>query len=342
LGPGGVECPLEEFHTISSEFKPRVVGQVQVIGGCVVVGDGASASVLEADGRDPVELAGLLRRLNGTRTVSAIAAEERELDRGDLEAFLDQLDASGLLDDAAVPSVRSGLSAVLELEDLVDELCSRTLFRNVFWEKCLSAQGPGDMPSSVITGLVIENYHFLFRESYFDSPVLSYVPNTAVRLAINRFFSEEYGHDEILLRALQSAGFSRSDLADTMPLPATLALCNSLAYWSRNDPLFFFSSLGLLEGQGLKHDSFIQACERMQVDEAFVEPLRVHSNINIQGGHGNLTRELFSHIPAIDSTTMTRLRAQTHLFVELYDQFYTNVWEFYSTSPVLLRRVSRL
>ena len=40
---------------------------------------------------------------------------------------------------------------------------------------------------------------------------------------------------------------------------------NALAYWAHSDPLFFFSTLGLLEGQGMKHDSFIEACERVNV-----------------------------------------------------------------------------
>jgi hypothetical protein len=190
--------------------------------------------------------------------------------------------------------------------------------------------------------MVIENWHFLFRESYFDAPVLSYVPNTAVRLLLNKFFQEENGHDEILMKALNFVGLSRADMSDAIPLPQTMGLCNALAYWAHNDPLFFFATLGLLEGQGMKQDSFIDACERAELPAPFIEPLRIHANINLGAGHGNLTRLIFQQIPLIDELTVNRLKAQIPLFVEIYDAFYAGVWRYYSSDEPLLRRVSSL
>ena len=201
---------------------------------------------------------------------------------------------------------------------------------------------PGDLPKRLAIGMVIENWHFLFRESYFDAPVLSYVPNTQVRLLLNQFFSEEYGHDEILLKSLNFVGISREDMADAIPLPETMGLCNALSYWAHNDPLFFFTTLGLLEGQGMKKDSFIEACERCDLPEGFVAPLRIHANINIDAAHGNLTRAIFKEIPCLDYETVSRLKRQIPLFVELYDNFYTGVFRYYTSDAPLLRRVSEL
>jgi hypothetical protein len=65
--------------------------------------------------------------------------------------------------------------------------------------------------------------------------------------------------------------------------------------------------------------------------------VKAHSDINLNGGHGSLTRKIFSRIPAIADADVRRMRAQTHLFIELYDQFYTGIWEHYSASPMLLR-----
>ncbi|SDI35672.1 hypothetical protein SAMN04487926_115188 [Paraburkholderia steynii] len=232
---------------------------------------------------------------------------------------------------------RSGLDVLLELEDLANDLLYRTLYTNVFWEKCASASTGTDIPLNVIHGMIVENYHFLFRESYFDAPVLSYVANTGVRLSMNEFYAEEYGHDELLLKALTTLGVTREDLARTVPLPQTMALCNSLAFWAHSDPLFFFSTLGILEGKDIKQDSFLDAAYRIGVDPALLKPVKAHSDINLNGGHGSLTRKIFSRIPAIADADVRRMRAQTHLFIELYDQFYTGIWEHYSTSPTLLR-----
>jgi hypothetical protein len=159
---------------------------------------------------------------------------------------------------------------------------------------------------------------------------------------MNKFYGEEYGHDELLLKALRSLGFTREDLADTIPLPQTMALCNALAYWASYDPLFFFTTLGVLEGKESKVDSYIEACEKLGLDRAFVGPIRAHANLNVEGEHGSLTRALFQALPCVDTASVRRWRGLTHVFVELYDDFYTGIWDFYSTAPSLLRRVSEI
>lgn len=281
-------------------------------------------------------------RMGGEATLEDLARAEPTLDRQDLDRLVQSLDRAGLIDDGAPVAAHSGSEVILELEEIVEAHCEQTIFRNPFWKACMDVSQPGDLPERLATGMVIENWHFLFRESYFDAPVLSYVPNTAVRLLLNQFFSEEYGHDEILLRALQFAGFSRDDMRDAIPLPATMALCNVLAHWAHTDPLFFFATLGLLEGQAMQQDSFIDACERAALPDGLVGPLKIHANINIGKAHGNLTRAIFREIPVIDGKTVDRLKRQARLFVELYDDFYTGVWRYYTSDEPLLRRVSQL
>jgi hypothetical protein len=297
---------------------------------------------ITSDSFSPAELARILRHLDGQKSVDEILQSEASLSRSDISELVESLDQAGLIDDTQPVVCRRGNEVILEIEELVEDYCDTTIYENDFWRLCLNANKPGDLPERLAIGMVIENWHFLFRESYFDAPVLSYVPNNQVRLLINQFFSEEYGHDEILLKSLNSVGISREDMADAIPLPETMGLCNALAYWAHNDPLFFFTTLGLLEGQGMKKDSFIEACERCGLAEDFVGPLRTHANINIGAAHGNLTRAIFKEIPALDEETIGRLKRQIPLFVELYDNFYTGVFRYYTSEEPLLRRVSEL
>ncbi|CDG99572.1 hypothetical protein, partial [Xenorhabdus bovienii] len=146
----------------------------------------------------------------------------------------------------------SGDEAIFLIEDLQAKLLYSTLYKNKFWT---AMQSPNNVPEKVYYGMAIENYHFLFRESWFDSPVLSFLPSTKSRLIMNGFYGEEYGHDELILNALNHIDIERSDISETLPLPETLALCNALAFWSANDPLFFFSTMGILEGKDIKVDS---------------------------------------------------------------------------------------
>ncbi|PYE21307.1 iron-containing redox enzyme family protein [Paraburkholderia silvatlantica] len=288
------------------------------------------------------ETASLLNSLTEERDVAQLASLLPTRSTEHVHTLVDHLAVHGIIR-PVVPSIgRTGLDALLEIEDLSNRLLYQTLYRNEFWINCSNATKPGDIPQSVIYGMVIENYHFLFRESYFDAPVLSYVPNTDVRLAMNEFFAEEYGHDELLLKALNQIGISREDLAHTVPLPQTMALCNSLAYWSHNDPLFFFTTLGILEGKDIRQDSFLDAAYRIGIDSDFLKPVKAHSDINLQGEHGSLTRKIFSKIPVVDNETMRRMRALTHLFIELYDAFYSSVWQHYSSTGELLRRIDKL
>jgi len=274
--------------------------------------------------------------------LAELGRAEPALSSEEVEGLIQSLDQAGLVDDDAEVNYRTGYDVILELEEIVEEHCESTIYRNPFWQTCLAARQIGDLSEKLALGMIIENWHFLFRESYFDAPVLSYVPNTAVRLLLNQFFSEEYGHDEILLKALNFAGLSREDMRDAIPLPETMGLCNALAHWAHSDPLFFFATLGLLEGQGTEHDSFITACERSDLPLGLVGPLKAHANINLNAAHGNLTRAIFSEIPVLDVATVARLKRQLRLFVELYDDFYTGVWRYYTSAAPLLRRVSLL
>lgn len=297
---------------------------------------------IEAGDTSIAALANFIRRLDGLTSVADVVRDQPGLSRDAASALLTALDSGGFLDTQTPTRYRSGHEVILEIEELTEQCCRETIFQNPFWKTCLAAKLPGDLPWNLAVGMAIENWHFLHRESYFDAPVLSYVSNTAIRLLLNQFFAEEYGHDEILLESLVYAGFTREDMMDAIPLPETMGLCNALAYWAHNDPLFFFATLGLLEGQGLEHDSFISACERTALPEKFVEPLRRHANINLGAAHGSLTRLIFQQIPAIDATTERRLKAQIPLFVRVYDEFYGGVYRAYSSDKLVLRRVSRL
>lgn len=318
---------------------PRLVGPAAAEADRLVVdrGDTTFELVLEPEQRDVVH--GLLEGMDGTRDVRALAAAARIPDTA-VEDLVAMLDRHCLVRDAAGATAVSGLDALFEIEDLTNDLLYATLYRNDYWR---AITDPGaEVPPLVLHGTAVENYHFLLREAWFDAPVLSFPASRGVRAVLAEFFAEEDGHDELLLRAILALGPTREDVADTIPLRTTLALCNALAYWSRTDPLFFLTTLGVLEGKDVAVDSFVLACERHGLAESFVGPLRTHAEINLRGGHGNLAREVFARIAGVDRATLDRLLRRTRLFVSLYDQFYQGIWDHYATASTLLRRLADL
>lgn len=319
---------------------PRLIGKPAISDGVVVLTRDAEEFEIEIEGVSSRDLGDLMTSLDGGRSVAEIRKGLAPPLAASLNGVIEHLERHALMDDVGEPRVRPALDVLLELEDLTNELLNQTLYKNPFWINVQAERM--EFPVAVLHGLAIENYHFLFRESFFDSPVLGNQLSTPVRKLMNEFYVDEYGHDELILRGLNALGITREDLEDTMPLPETMALCNALCYWAAADPLFFFSTLGLLEGKDLKKDSYIEACERFGLPDAFVGPIRQHAMINLKGEHGNLTRCIFRELPPIDEQTVKRLRRETHLFVNIYNNFYTAVWEHYSTCDQLLRRVSAL
>jgi len=284
----------------------------------------------------------VINACDGTTPLKKILEKHPRICNEEVKEFLDALieNKIGYVNDSGEKFI-SGDEAILLLEDLQASLLYSTLYKNKFWQ---AMQSPREVPKKVFYGMAIENYHFLFRESWFDSPVLSYLPSTKARLIMNEFYAEEYGHDELILNALIHLDISREDLAETLPLPETLALCNALAYWSANDPLFFFSTMGILEGKDIKVDSYILAMESSgKISLDFIKPIKAHANINIEAEHGILTRELFHEIPVVRDDQMKSMIASTRLFVELYDNFHSAVWNYYSNdNQPLLRRLSNI
>jgi len=161
-----------------------------------------------------------------------------------------------------------------------------------------------------------------------------------LRRKFNEFYCEELGHDRLLLKALEAIGLTEEALFMSAPLRETVALCNALSYWARHDPLFFFTTLGPLEGGNVEVDSYVLAMREKKMPDAFVSPVETHANINKNSEHGLLTRELFESVRVVSVADATRILRQTPLFVAMYDQFYSAIWEYYSKDRGLLRPVA--
>ena len=312
----------------NEESLPAILGEFTQADNIASILYNGSIYELEPYDSSAQDIATIVKACNGQQKISDIENLFAEDKQHIVQSILQQLDDALLVDDNRLQTHRSGASVILELQELSASLISKTINKNPFWENVLN--NSKECPASVFYGLAIENFHFLFREALFDSPILGYVPNAKVRQIMNEFYIEEFGHDDLVLQALESINISRETMQVSLPLPETLAMCNALSYYASNDPLFFFSTLGILEGGDIETDVFIEACNNKGLSEGFIGPMKTHSDININDEHGNLTRLIFAEIPAIDEQTVQRLRRQTYLFIEMYDNFYTAIWNHYS------------
>jgi hypothetical protein len=218
---------------------------------------------------------------------------------------------------------------ILELEERLDCLLEQTVQRNPFWGGM--RKNPRRVPVPVFWGTCLENFHILAREPLFDGPVLSFSGNRLVREALNQFYAQELGHDQLLLKALTSIGLAADDVRASIPLASTSAFIDALAFWARFDPLFFVATLGVLEGREVAVDAFVLACKARELPREFFGPIEAHARVNAEGRHGELTRRIFANIDVVNDTDRRRIHELLPLFVATYDGFYRGIWEHYGT-----------
>lgn len=284
----------------------------------------------------PDEAYNFLLLLDGKTSIPDIIKKNKtKISCEDATLLIDCLSESGLLTRNLPADFVSGKEAILEIEDVQNRLMDKSIYNNILWEKCAT---PNEVPENVFIGMAIENYHLLSRGSSFDAHALYFHGCRKTRHAMNSVFCSEHGHAEIILSALMLLGMREDDIINSVPLPQTLGLANSLAFWSANDPLFFFSTMEMLEGKEHAVDSYVLAMEKSgKMNPMFVKKIKSHTLINIEQNHTNFGRQLLSNIPVISRDALTKMKRQTHLFVELYDAYYRAIWDHYSRPNTLLR-----
>ncbi len=288
-----------------------------------------------ADGIGAETIVDVLQRLDGRHDTADLPAMVN-LDAQVLAQIIEPAVALGLVDDVSRPRARSGLAALSTLEDTLNGLMNDLVFGGPFWTAV--TERPESLPHAVFHGFGLENWFFLSQETRFDAPIVSHPSSARIRSMAQEFFHEEHRHDDIVVRAFQPLGITKDDLLRARPLPTTTALINMLTWWSRTDPLFFMATVGLLEGRldtdtegddGPVYDSFLQACDRVGLDQDFVTPVRAHAKVNAGHDHGAVSRELFAEVAGVDAEAEERWAGKAHLFVETYAGFFNGILDYY-------------
>lgn len=301
------------------------------------------------EGLTPDGLTALLGGMDGSSTAAEIA-RRGGVAEPTLRQVLDPALAAGLVDDVTEPVASTGLAALSRLEGTLDRLVQDLIFEGPFWTMLL--QSPQQLHPHVFYGFGLENWFFLFHENEFDAAVLSYPVSAQLRTMLNEFYQEEHRHDDIVLRAFQPLGITKTDLHASRPLPTTTSLIKLLSWWARTDPLFFAATIGILEGrldpdgnasETGAYDSFLVAADQVGLPTEFVEPLRRHAKVNAGHDHAAVSRELFAHVEGVDADTERRWHGKAHLFVEAYAAFYEGVLAYYGDPgrPLLRRAAER-
>ena len=258
-----------------------------------------------------------------------------------INSIVQTLDEQGFLDTITKIKLDSGLDTLLELQDLSKDLVNKNFKSNQLWQSIKLKTN--NLTLNVLYGFAIEHYYFLSHKCSCETSLLSWQNSAKVRRLMNKVYFQEYGQEELLIQALATININHEKLINTMPLPETMGLVNALSYWANFEPLFYFVTLEILSSQIWQNfELYLKTCEQIELDSSFIEPIRKLVNTKLPSKLENTAYQIFQEIFHINRETRQRFRSQTHLFIEMYNNFYQAIWNHYSSSEILLRQVSAI
>ncbi|AFZ24506.1 TENA/THI-4/PQQC family [Cylindrospermum stagnale PCC 7417] len=332
-----IELANQEF----TEMRPLLACQVNLYQEQIILSQNDRNFAFQVKGQSRERLQKILLMMDGSHSLQELQEIFSPNKPEIINEIVRNLDKQGFLDEVAESRVNSCIDTLLELEDLTNKLLDESLNENPFWKAINSTSF--DLPMNILYGFAMEHYHLLSQNCYFYSPILSFHSSTEIRQLIKELYSQEYGQDELLLAALNTIGINREQLIEIMPLTETMAMYNALTYWANFEPLFLLSKLEVLVERELKIiESYILFCERVELDSSFIQPIKQLTNRKLNRESESLTRRIYQEIPQINGQMRQRLKGQTYLFVELYNNFYKSIWNHYANTSNLLQRVATI
>ncbi len=90
-------------------------------------------------------------------------------------------------------------------------------------------------------------YHYISAFPEHLSEAISHISNQELKEKLCHVLTENYWHSNMLLKGLMELGYSKEQIKQTPPLPATLGVINYLRWLAKTDLLSYAACLGLTE-----------------------------------------------------------------------------------------------
>ncbi|HKC64201.1 MAG TPA: iron-containing redox enzyme family protein, partial [Pyrinomonadaceae bacterium] len=191
---------------------------------------------------------------------------------------------------------------------------AKTNFRPVFYDALRS----GRVHKEHLIRYATEYYHVVRCGPQIIAGALPHATDAGTRSVLENFLTSELGHDRLLLRALESVDVSSDVMQKSLPLPETFAVISALQVAADQEPLTFKAIVFLLEEPSLEfHEALIHACKQAGLEPEFWTPIIRHAGINDEGGHGNISARLLSHVEVVSVEERLVVLKQLATLIEL-------------------------
>jgi hypothetical protein len=254
------------------------------------------------------------------------------IDAAGRERLLQRLVDAGLLFD------RRALPAVVTGEALHRDYFAKLLpswldqaFSHPFWERMTSGGGS----ARLFAGWLLELYHYTRNANRHMPLSCAHVRDKGIKSLRARHYAEEWNHYHYFMRSLKALGYAERAVADSVPLPMTLALSNFMRQAAREDVLAYSICSAVLEGttteRGTYSPYYGRCAELYGIPKEAIQPIFAHLDLDVQYGHSDLFLDICKEVDALPTARAARVLEYGHQLVEHIWQWTENIERYYES-----------
>jgi pyrroloquinoline quinone (PQQ) biosynthesis protein C len=264
-------------------------------------------------------------------TVRGLADLSRDLglEEAKVPKFVDALEESGLLyrvNDN--PKAVTGLEFHSKFSAVLDSWLSEA-FAHPFWERMMSGKGS----ARLFTGWLIELYHYTKNANRHMPLSCALGHEKPIKQLRAKHYAEEWNHYHYFMKSLKALGFNEAQIADSVPLPMTLALSNFMRQAARQDILAYSICSAVLEGTTTdrrKYNPYYEkSAELYGLPQEAIAPIYQHLDLDVQYQHSDLFKDILEHVPEMSSERASLVLGFGHQLVEHIWLWTENIERYY-------------
>jgi len=277
---------------------------------------------------------------NWLPTGQGVAELSREIgvDASKLPKFIDALEKSGLVyrvEDA--PKVMTGLEFHARFASVLNSWLSQA-FAHPFWAGMMDGKGS----ARLFTGWLIELYHYTKNANRHMPLSCAHAHEKPIKQLRAKHYAEEWNHYHYFMKSLRELGFTEPEIADSVPLPMTLALSNFMRQAARHDVLAYSICSAVLEGTTTDRRTYnpyyARCAELYGLPKEAIAPIYAHLDLDVQYGHSDLFGEILEHVPEMSAERASTVLDYGHQLVEHIWLWTDNIEKYYQVESNPLPR----
>jgi pyrroloquinoline quinone (PQQ) biosynthesis protein C len=275
-------------------------------------------------------------------TTRGVADLGRELgmDEAKIPKFLEALERAGLLyrvgvgvggaADAASKTI-SGVEFHARFSKILASWLDEA-FAHPFWERMMSGKGS----KRLFTGWLIELYHYTKNANRHMPLSCATAREKAIKQLRAKHYAEEWNHYHYFMKALKALGFTEPQIANSVPLPMTLALSNFMRQAAREDVLAYSICSAVLEGTTVDRKTYNpyyeKAAELYDVPRGAIQPIYAHLDLDVQYQHSDLFLDILKTVESMSSERASTVLSYGHQLVEHIWMWTDNIERYYDVA----------